>query len=87
MTSQKNDILVSVREKLLVEGINHFAEVPQDLNADFKKQGGWMGTAFGASAGTSALEHGLGAAVPVAVVVGIMGYFGAKAGSKIEKDK
>lgn len=76
MTS-KNDILVTVREKLLAEGMNYFAGVPQDLNADFKKQSGWMGV----TSGTLAMEHGFDAAVPAAVVVGIIGYFGAKAGS------
>ena len=80
MTS-KNDILTSVRGKLLAEGMSHFAEVPQDLGTDFKKQGGLVGAAFGTSAGAYATEYGLDAAVPTAVVIGIMGYFGAKAGS------
>ena len=84
MTSQKNDIFVSVREKLLEEGRNQLAEVPQDLKANFKKQGGWAGAMIGAIAGAGLgavigppiPEIGLAAAVPAAVVFGIIGYFG-----------
>lgn len=84
MTSQKNDIFVSVREKLLEEGRNQLAEAPQDLKGNFKKQGGWAGAMIGAATGASLgavvgpsiPELGLAAAVPVAVVFGIIGYFG-----------
>ena len=96
MTLEKNDILASVREKLLNEGQNQLPKVPQDLKSDFKKPGGWAGAmsgatagaALGALAGISMPELGLVAAVPLAVILGIIGYFGGvKAGSKIEKDK
>jgi len=95
MTLEKNDILASVREKLLTEGQNQLPKVPQDLKSDFKKPGGWAGAMSGAAAGAALgslagfamPELGLVAAVPVAVVLGIVGYFGgAKAGSKIKKD-
>ena len=95
MTSKKNDIFVSVRQKLLDEGQSQFPKVPQDLKSDFEKQGGWAGAMSGATAGAalgtlaglSMPELGLVAAVPVAVVLGIVGYFGgAKAGSKVKKD-
>ena len=52
--------------------------------------GGFAGTAgavLGGFVGTAIPEIGFVAAVPVAVIVGIMGYFGAKAGPKIGKDK
>lgn len=95
MTLEKNDILASVREKLLTEGQNQLPKVPQDLKSDFKKPGGWAGAMSGAAAGAALgslagfamPELGLVATVPVAVVLGIVGYFGgAKAGSKIKKD-
>lgn len=95
MSLKKSDILASVREKLLAEGQNQLPKVPQDLKSDFKKPGGWAGAMSGAAAGAALgslagfamPELGLVAAVPVAVVLGIVGYFGgAKAGSKIKKD-
>lgn len=95
MTLEKNDILAPVREKLLNEGQNQLPKVPQDLKSDFRKPGGWAGAmsgavagvALGSLAGITMPELGLVAAVPVAVVLGIIGYFGgAKAGSKIKKD-
>ena len=52
--------------------------------------GGFAGTAgavLGGFVGTAIPEIGFVAAVPVAVIVGIMGYFGANAGSKTGKDK
>jgi len=49
--------------------------------------GAAAGAALGSLAGFAMPELGLVAAVPVAVVLGIVGYFGgAKAGSKIKKD-
>jgi len=100
MILQSDDILAPVRQKLLDEDQNKLAKVPQDLRADFGKQGGWAGLVSGASAGaalgayattaiagTAIPDLGLVAAVPLAVIVGIMGYFGgAKAGSKVKKD-
>lgn len=95
MSLKKSDILASVREKLLAEGQNQLPKVPQDLKSDFKKPGGWAGAMSGAAAGAALgslagfamPELGLVAAVPVAVVLGTVGYFGgAKAGSKIKKD-
>lgn len=95
MTSLKDDVLASVRQKLLDEDQAQLAKVPQDLKADFGKQGGWAGAVSGASAGaalgafagTAMPEIGFVAAVPIAVVVGIIGYFsGAKVGSKVKKE-
>ena len=105
-TSSNDDILKSVREKLLAEGQDHLAKVPKDLEGNFKKQGSWAGVisgvatgaALGGFAGTAGAvlggfagsaipEIGFVAAVPVAVIVGIMGYFGAKAGPRNGKDK
>ena len=91
MTLEKNDILAPVREKLLNEGQNQLPKVPQDLKSDYKKPGGWAGAISGAVAGATLgsfvgiamPELGLVAAVPMAVVLGIIGYFG---GSKVKKD-
>lgn len=48
---------------------------------------GTAGAVVSGFVGTAVPEIGFVAAVPMAVIAGIMGYFGAKAVSKIEKDK
>lgn len=94
MTLHKDDLLAPVRQKLLDEGQHQLVKVPQDLEASFTKQGGWAGAVSGATAGAALgayasvamPELGLVAAVPLAVIIGIAGYFGgAKAGSKVKK--
>jgi len=96
MNLHKDDILAPVRQKLLDEGQDQLAKVPQDLKGDFEKQGGWAGAVSGASAGAalgayaglSMPELGLVTAVPITIVLGIIGYFGgAKAGSRIERNR
>ena len=95
MIFQKDDILAPVRQKLLEEGQHQLAKAPEDLEANFEKQGGWAGAISGATAGATLGAHfgvatlgpGFVTAVPLAVIVGIIGYFGgAKAGSKVKKD-
>ncbi len=96
MTSDKHDILAPVRQKMLDEGQHHLVQVSQDLEATFEKQGGWAGAISGATAGAAMGAHfgivtlgpGFAMAVPLAVIAGIIGYFGgAKAGSKVKKDR
>ena len=94
MRRDNNDIFAPVRQKLLEEDQNKFLKVPKDLDTNFEKHGGWTGAVSGATAGAALGAHvtvmtmgtGLVATVPLAVIGGIIGYFGgAKAGSKVEK--
>ena len=96
MRRDDKDDLAIVRQKLLDESQQELLEVPKDLNTNFEKQGGWAGAFSGATAGATLGAHvsiitmgtGLVATVPLAIIGGVIGYFsGAKAGSKIEKDK
>ncbi len=96
MRRTNNDIFAPVRQKLLDEGQQEFLRVPKDLNTNFEKHGGWAGAVSGATAGAVVGAHvtiatlgtGIIATVPLALVGGVIGYFGgAKAGSKIDKDK
>ncbi len=66
----KEDILDPVRQKLLDENQQLFVRPPQNLEANFVKSGG---RAKGGAAGT---KLQFVAAVPAAVVVGIIGYLG-----------
>lgn len=91
-----DDLFALVRQKLLAESQHEFLKVPKDLNTNFEKQGGWAGAVSGATTGAVLGAHvsvftmgtGIIATVPLALIGGVIGYFGgAKAGSKIEKDK
>ena len=66
MTSRSYDILAPVRQKLLEEGQPKLLRAPQELQGNFKKHGG-----------TAQPRAGFVAAVPLAVIGGIIGYFGA----------
>ncbi|MGI4791053.1 MAG: hypothetical protein ACRYFS_19680 [Janthinobacterium lividum] len=96
MRRDNDDILAPVRQKLLGESQQELLRVPKDLNTNFEKQGGWAGAFSGATAGAVMGAHvsiitlgtGLVATVPLALIGGVIGYFGgAKVGSKIDKDK
>ena len=65
MTSRNHDILASVRQKLLEEGQPRLVRAPQDLQGNFPKHGG-----------TAQQGMGFSTAVPLAVIGGIIGYFG-----------
>ena len=91
-----DDILAPVRQKLLDEDGAELINIPTELNATFEKHGGWAGAISGATVGATHGVHigiatggtAFAATVPLAVIGGVIGYFGgAKAGSKIEKDK
>lgn len=95
MRRDNDDVLAPVRQKLLDESQQELLKVPQDLNTNFEKQGGWAGAFSGATAGAALGAHvsiitmgtGLVATVPLALIGGVIGYFsGGKAGSRIEKD-
>lgn len=73
MNSQKNDILAPVRQKLLDENQQLLVKPPQDLEANFVKLGGQAEKARLAGAGAKLLFV---AAVPTAVVAGILEYLG-----------
>ena len=90
------DVLAPVRQKLLDESRQELLRVPKDLSTNFERQGGWAGAFSGATAGAALGAHvsiftlgtGLAATVPLALIGGVIGYFGgAKAGSRIEKDR
>ena len=74
MSSLKDDILAPVRQKLLDEGQHLLVRLPQDVEANFVKQSGRAEA--GASVGTAAKKSGFVAAVPAAIIAGIIGYFG-----------
>lgn len=91
-----DDVLAPVRQKMLGESQQELLRVPTDLDTNFERQGGWAGALSGATAGAALGAHvsiltmgtGLVATVPLALIGGVIGYFGgARAGSKIEKDK
>ena len=91
-----DDILAPVRQKLLDEHRAELGKIPTELNATFEKHGGWGGAISGATIGATHGVHigiatggtAFAATVPLAIIGGVIGYFGgAKAGSKIEKDK
>ena len=91
-----DDILAPVRQKLLDEHRADLVNIPAELNETFEKHGGWAGAISGATFGATQGAHigiatggiGFAATVPLAIIGGVVGYFGgAKAGSKIEKDK
>lgn len=69
-----DDFLALVRQKLIDEGQHLLVRPPQDVEANFVKQGGRAEMA--ASVGTAAKKLGFVAAVPVAMIVGIVGYLG-----------
>jgi hypothetical protein len=79
MSSLKDDVLAPVRQKLLDENQQLLVKPPQDLETDFVKLGGRAeGIAFTGAGGT---KLQFVAAVPAAVVAGIVGYLGGlKAG-------
>ena len=90
-----DDVLAPVRQKMLEESQHELLRVPTNLDTNFEKQGGWAGAFSGATAGAALGTHvsiltmgtGIIATVPLALIGGVIGYFGgAKAGSKIEKD-
>lgn len=74
MSSLKDDILAPVRQKLLDEGQHLLVRPPQDVGANFVKQGGRAEAS--ASVSTAARKLEFVAAVPAAIVAGIIGYFG-----------
>lgn len=80
MSSLKDDILAPVRQKLLDEGQQLLVKTPQDVEANLIKQGGNAG--MGASADTAATKLGLVAAVPAAIIAGIIGYLGGPKGTQ-----
>ena len=65
MTSRNQDILAPIRQKLIEESQAKLLKAPQDLQGNFQKHGSTaqQGTVFSAS-------------VPLAVISGIIGYFG-----------
>jgi len=80
MSSLKDDILEPVRRKLLDEGQQLLVKTPQDVGANFVKQG--VGAGAGASADTAATKLWLVAAVPAAIIAGIIGYLGGPTGKQ-----
>lgn len=94
--TSNDDILAPVRQKLLDEDRSQLISIPTELNATFEKHGGWAGAVSGATVGATHGVHigiatggtAFAATIPLAIIGGVIGYFGgAKAGSKIEKDK
>lgn len=78
MSSLKDDILAPVRQKLLDEGQHLLVRPPQDVEANFVKQSGRAEA--GASVGTAATKLEFVAAVPAAIIAGIIRYFGGPKG-------
>ena len=71
MTSLKDDILAPVRQKLLDENQHLLVKPPQDLEANFAKPAGRAGRA-GVTDARTKLQFV--AAVPAAIVAGIVEY-------------
>lgn len=89
-----SDILQSVREKLLNQYKQTLPEVPELLTSTYAKAGGWagavsgatVGATYGTSIGIATGGFGMAATVPLALIGGVIGYFGGeKIGSKFEK--
>ena len=81
MTSMKDDILVPVRQKLLDENQHLLTKPPQDLEANFVKPSRQAEKARLAGAAATKLQFV--AAVPAAIVAGIIEYLsGPKAGER-----
>ena len=71
MTFLKDDILASVRQKLLEDNQQMLVNLPQDLEANFVKSSGRA-----APSGAAAAKLQFVAAVPAAIVAGILEYLG-----------
>ena len=81
MISTKDDILAPVRQKLLDENQHLLVKPPQDLEANFVKPGGRAERAVVTGAAGTRLQFV--AAVPAAIVAGIIEYLGGpKAGER-----
>jgi len=81
MNSLKDDILAPVRQKLLDENQHLLVKPPQDLEANFVKSGGSAEKA--ALTGAAGTKFQFVAAVPAAIVAGIVEYLGdPRAGGK-----
>ena len=74
MTFLKDDILAPVRQKLLEENQQLLVNLPQDLEAKFVKPGGRAESAGLTGAAAAILQFV--AAVPAAIVAGILEYLG-----------
>ena len=72
MTSQKDDILAPVRQKLLDENQHLLVKPPQDLETNFAKPGSRAERA--ALTGAAGTKLQFVAAVPAAIVAGIIRY-------------
>ena len=81
MISPKDDILASVRQKLLDENQQLLVKPPQDLQANSVKSGGRAERA--ALTGAAGTKLQFVAAVPAAIIAGIIEYLcGPKAGGR-----
>lgn len=74
MISIKDDVLASVRQALLDENQHRLVNLPQDLETNFVKPGGRAEKAVLTGAAGTKLQFV--AAVPAAVVAGILEYMG-----------
>jgi hypothetical protein len=89
------DILASVRSKLIEEDRALLAPPPADLNATYEAPVGVVGALTGATSGAVMGSHiglalgplgAMAGTIPGAVVGGIIGYFGGgKIGSQVKK--
>lgn len=80
MTFLKDNILASVRQKLLEENQQMLVNLPQDLEAKFVKSVGRAGSA--ALTGAAAAKLQFVAAVPAAIVAGILEYLSGPKASR-----
>ena len=77
----KDDILAPMRQKLLDENQHLLVKLPQDLDTSFVKLGSRVGR--GVLTGTGGTRLQFVAAVPAAIVAGIIEYLGGpRAGEK-----
>jgi hypothetical protein len=89
-----SDILKPVREKLLEDYKKTLPDTPELLTSTYARAGGWAGAvsgalaggSYGTSIGIATGGFGMAATVPLAIIGGVVGYFGGeKIGSKFER--